>query len=240
MAKKATKKKATKKKVAKTTVAVDTESSEVEFLRISFGEVDEEANYNDARECINPQQTCFVVAAFKLSTWWALIQVGNDVLVLDDDELSEELESCFIACAKLVNNSGRSDEEVMWLSMMKSAHKDEPWEIFDNMDSFDPDDPTVDIVTDRHTGFYGTYDGADFCLIESCSLEAKMSGERVIFDGTSYEPKDLYELISDYDGSRREPSPEVAEFRSKHNYEAMKCILGYKEEEDDWDDDDDD
>jgi len=49
---------------------------------------------------------------------------------------------------------------------------------------------------------------------------------------------DLFELMNDYDGTHSpKPSPEVAEFRSEHNYEVMKCILGWKEKEDDSDDD---
>ena len=39
---------------------MDGETADVQYLKISFGNVDEEAWPKDARECIDPEQTCLL------------------------------------------------------------------------------------------------------------------------------------------------------------------------------------
>ena len=82
--------------------------------------------------------------------------------------------------------------------------------------------PHVEIVNVESTDLYGDYDGAPFCLIESCCLEVKMAGDRVVFDGTNYEIKDLFSLIDDF-GVR---SAQVTEFKSEHDYRCDFCVFG--------------
>ena len=59
-----------------------------------------------------------------------------------------------------------------------------------------------------------------------------MAGERVVFDGKSYEIKGLFELMNVFDEeSGRDTPPLVAEFRSEHDYAIKQCVVGCREEE---------
>tara|TARA_Y100000294_G_C8520083_1_gene322519 strand:+ start:102 stop:1055 length:954 start_codon:yes stop_codon:yes gene_type:complete len=230
--------------------AVDTESTYVQYFKISFGDVDEGVWPKDVRVCIDPKQTCFVVfddgdpiEVGDVGERRAYIQIGDDVLVLGEDELGpvpemlvDEIDSCFRTCAKQLVNSGRSSLSEEWLyAMMQSCHKENEEALLDLEDS----EPNWEITNSESADLFGDDDGAPFCLIESCELlEVKMAGERVVFDGTTYEIKGLFELMNDFDEeSWPETPPLVAEFRSEHDCTVKQCVVGYSEEEDDWDDD---
>jgi predicted DNA-binding WGR domain protein len=225
---------------------MDGETADVQYLKISFGNVDEEAWPKDARECIDPEQTCFIV--FDEAASGAYILIGDDVLVLGEDELEDYetgiwgIHSCFRFCAKHLESSGRGDHsptawgEEKWYGIMTSCWDQEEDGLLAVISEGEA--PHVEIVNVESTDLYGDYDGAPFCLIESCCLEVKMAGERVVFDGTNYEIKDLFELMNDFDEkSGSKTPPLVAEFRSEHGYSVKQCVLGWREEEDDWDDD---
>ncbi len=225
------------KKTTKATggAAVEAESTNAQYLKIGFGYADDEVWPHDARECLDPKQTCFVV--FDEATPRAYIQIGDEVSVLGEDQLEtdEELEGCFEVCAKHLESSGRTEHhnEAWLFGFMTSCWDGDA----DGLVSYlkkevaAPDEvlASVEIQEDNYViesftkpGLYDAHDGMAFCLIESCSLEVTMAGDKVVFDGTNYEIKDLFNLMDDF----RVCSSQVTEFKSEHDYRCDFCVFG--------------
>jgi|APSaa5957512535_1039671.scaffolds.fasta_scaffold05552_9 predicted DNA-binding WGR domain protein len=236
-AKKAVKKKAMKK-IAKKAPAKGGEIMNAQYLRVCFGIVDEEIDWNDVRGCIDHKQTSFIIADYDNWGKCAYIQVGDDIKKLGVRELEKDVDpipDCLKFLAKYIVSSGRSDAKKEWLYGFMKSCLDGDEDGIESVKRSVSDNEEEVIEFFEGTGLYGEHDGMDFCLIESCSLKVEITGDKVSYNGKIFTIKDIYNLMNDWTGkSAPRPTPSVSTFRSKHDYSTKLCIWGCRPNEDEW------
>jgi hypothetical protein len=226
--------------------AVEGKSMNVRYMRVSFGDVDDERYA--ALACINHKNTCFIMV--EEYGKFAYIQIGNYVKILGKTELEEQsyddaIDLSFDICGKhleILCNTNR--EEIGWsYGFMKSC-----W--YGNKDGLeglasisDAEEEVIEFLKgdykDKYAaGFSEEDDGMAFCLMEVCSLAIKMSGDKVVCNGKTYKFKDVFNLMdgwSDhpvdfYENYHTSPpiTPAVSKFRSKQDYFYQMCIWGIR------------